>query len=43
MQYLFPKSYLSRVRQMGSDWVVYRDLVKIPHFEGFFAVAEVEM
>lgn len=42
VQYQFPKSYLSRAKQMVGDWIVYREPVKIPKSKGFFAVAKVE-
>lgn len=42
VHYQFPKSYLSRARQMVGDWIVYREPVKIPNSKGFFAVAKVE-
>lgn len=40
--YQFPKSYLSRAKQMVGDWIVYREPVKVPQSKGFFAVAKVE-
>lgn len=39
--YQFPKSYLSRAKQMVGDWIIYREPVKIPQSKGFFAVAKV--
>lgn len=41
LHYQFPKSYLSRAKQMVGDWIVYREPVKIPQSKGFFAVAKV--
>lgn len=40
--YQFPKSYLSRAKQMVGDWIVYREPVKLPQSKGFFAVAKVK-
>ena len=34
VHYQFPKSYLSRARQMVGDWIVYREPVKIPNSKG---------
>lgn len=42
VHYQFPKSYLSRAKQMVGDWIVYREPVKLPNSKGFFAVAKVE-
>lgn len=42
VRYQFPKSYLSRAKQMVGDWIVYREPVKTPQSKGFFAVAKVE-
>ena len=42
VHYQFPKSYLSRAKQMVGDWVVYREPVKVSQSKGFFAVAKVE-
>lgn len=42
VHYQFPKSYLSRAKQMVGDWIVYREPVKLPQSKGFFAVARVE-
>ena len=42
VHYQFPKSYLSRAKQMVGDWIVYREPVKLPQSKGFFAVAKVE-
>lgn len=42
VRYQFPKSYLSRAKQMVGDWIVYREPVKLPQSKGFFAVAQVE-
>lgn len=42
VHYQFPKSYLSRAKQMIDDWIVYREPVKLPQSKGFFAVAKVE-
>ncbi len=42
VRYQFPKSYLSRAKQMVGDWIVYREPVKLPQSKGFFAVAKVE-
>ncbi|KUO51349.1 MAG: restriction endonuclease [Sphingomonadales bacterium BRH_c42] len=42
VHYQFPKSYLSRAKQMVGDWVVYREPVKLSQSKGFFAVAKVE-
>lgn len=42
LHYQFPKSYLSRARQMVGDWIVYREPVKLPQSKGFVAVAKVE-
>jgi len=42
VHYQFPKSYLSRAKQMVGDWVIYREPVKLPQSNGFFAVARVE-
>lgn len=42
VHYQFPKSYLSRAKQMVGDWIVYREPVKLPRSKGFFAVAKVE-
>lgn len=41
VHYQFPKSYLSRAKQMVGDWIVYREPVKISQSKGFFAVAKV--
>ena len=41
LHYQFPKSYLSRAKQMVGDWIVYREPVKLPNSKGFFAVAKV--
>ncbi|MBD3774671.1 MAG: HNH endonuclease [Rhodobacteraceae bacterium] len=41
VHYQFPKSYLSRAKQMVGDWIVYREPVKLPQSKGFFAVAKV--
>lgn len=42
VHYQFPKSYLSRAKQMAGDWIIYREPVKLPQSKGFFAVAKVE-
>lgn len=42
VHYQFPKSYLSRAKQVVGDWIVYREPVKLPQSKGFFAVAKVE-
>lgn len=42
VRYQFPRVYLSRAKQMVGDWIVYREPVKLPQSEGFFAVAKVE-
>jgi putative restriction endonuclease len=42
VHYQFPKTYLSRANQMVGDWIVYREPVKIPGSQGFFAVAKVD-
>ena len=42
VHYQFPKSYLSRAKQMVGDWIVYREPVKPLPSKGFFAVAKVE-
>ncbi len=42
VRYQFPKSYLSRAKQMVGDWIVYREPVKLPQSKGFFAVAKVQ-
>lgn len=41
VHYQFPKSYLSRAKQMVGDWIVYYEPVKVPNSKGFFAVAKV--
>ena len=42
VHYQFPKSYLSRAKQMVGDWIVYREPVRLAQSKGFFAVAKVE-
>ncbi len=41
-QYQFPKSYLSRTKDLAGDWAVYLEPSKVRNSRGYFAIAQVQ-